>query len=142
MKEFLTKLANEEIVQAIKEAEAKTSGEIRVFITHKKVEHPVAAAQAHFEHLGMTRTKHRNGVLIFVAPRSRKFAVIGDEAVHKLCGDVFWTETAGEMTNYFKQSDFTQGIVHGIRKAGQLLARHFPAGPDDKNELPDKVEED
>jgi uncharacterized membrane protein len=142
MKEFLNQLRHDDIVAAIRQAEKGTSGEIRVFISHKKVEDPVAAAQSRFEALGMTKTRHRNGVLIFVAPRARKFAVIGDTAVHERCGDSFWRDLAAEMTGHFKKSEFSGGIIHAIRKAGELLAAHFPAQPDDSNELPDKVEHD
>ena len=75
---------------------------------------------------GMNKSMERNSVLIFVAPRAHKFAVIGDESVHAKCGDVFWRELAKAMTGYFRKSEFTEGIIHGVRKAGQLLAEHFP----------------
>lgn len=127
---------------AIREAEKATSGEIRVFISRKRVEDPVSVAQGHFLEMGMDKTRERNGVLIFVAPRAHKFAVIGDAGVHARCGDSFWAELAEEMTGHFRRSEFTSGIVHGIRKAGQLLARHFPQEPDDRNELPDDVAHD
>ena len=90
----------------------------------------------------MANTRERNGVLIFVSPRSQKFAVIGDEGVHTLCGDEFWQALAAEMTGHFKKSDFTQGILHGVRKAGELLAQHFPHHPHDRNELPDRIAHD
>jgi len=142
VKEFLKDLRHDDIVAAIHAAEQKTSGEIRVFISHKNVDDAVASATLQFQKLGMTKTRHRNGVLIFVAPQAQKFAVIGDEAVHRKCGEAFWRDLAAEMTGYFKQSDFSQGIIHGVRKAGELLAQHFPPGKDDVNELPDKVEHD
>jgi uncharacterized membrane protein len=140
--EFRKHLHDDQIVAAIRDAEMKTSGEIRVFLSHKEVDDAVAAAQVAFVHLGMTKTRERNGVLIFVAPRSHKFAVIGDEGVHKHCGDEFWRQMADEMSGQFKSSEFTQGIVHAVRKAGDLLAQHFPRQPDDRNELPDRVEHD
>lgn len=139
---FLSQLRHDEIVAAIREAEKTTSGEIRVFISRNPVETPVGVAQAHFRKMGMDKTRHRNAVLIFVAPRTHKFAVIGDTGVHQHCGDAFWRELAEEMTGYFRKSEFTAGIVHGIRKAGQLLARHFPASPGDQNELSDDVAHD
>ncbi len=138
-REFLEQVNHNELVKAIAEAEKKTSGELRVFISHKPVKAPLAAAQAHFRSLGMNKTRVRNGVLIFVAPRTRKFAIIGDTAVHARCGDVFWRELADEMTRHFKDSHFQHGILHAIRKAGDLLAEHFPRRPDDKNELPDEL---
>jgi uncharacterized membrane protein len=90
----------------------------------------------------MMHTQHRNGVLIFVAPNSRKFAVIGDTGVHEKCGQKFWEALAAEMSGHFVQNDFSRGIITGIQKAGDILAQHFPAQPGDKNELPDQIETD
>ncbi|HVS54199.1 MAG TPA: TPM domain-containing protein [Opitutaceae bacterium] len=132
---------HDRIVAAIHAAELRTSGEIRVLVSRAVADEPVATAQKHFERLGMTRTRARNGVLIFVAPRSRTFAVVGDTGVHEKCGDAFWRELATAMERHFRAGDFTGGLVHGIECAGTLLAEHFPRSPDDCNELPDEVEE-
>ena len=141
-RDFVNQLQHHDIVAGIREAEMKTSGEIRVFVSHKKPEDAVAAAQKVFVKLGMTRTRERNGVLIFIAPRARNLAVIGDEGVHKRCGEEFWRGMAEELSGHFKSSRFTQGIVHAVHKAGELLAEHFPHRPDDRNELPDRVASD
>ena len=125
-KAFAKHLHHDGIVAAIHDAEQKTSGKIHVSISPTHVDDPVAAAQAEFIKLGMDQSPARNGVLIFVAPRSHKFAVIGDTAVHAKCGDEFWQKLADAMTGYFRKSEFTSGIIHGVRKAGELLAEHFP----------------
>jgi len=125
-KKFATHLQHDGIVAAIHDAEQKTSGQIRVSINHTNVDDPVAAAQAEFLRLGLDRSPARNGVLIFVAPRTHKFAVVGDAAVHAKCGDEFWRKLAGAMTGYFRKSEFTPGIIHGVQKAGELLTEHFP----------------
>ncbi|MEY2466960.1 MAG: hypothetical protein QOD03_1481, partial [Verrucomicrobiota bacterium] len=139
---FIDHLRHDEIVAAIRDAEQQTSGEIRVFISHKLTDNPIAAAQKEFERLGMVKTHERNGVLIFVAPRAHKFAVIGDAGIHEKCGDRFWKELAETMTGHFLKSEFTPGIVHAIKRAGKLLAEHFPRQAGDKNELSDEVESD
>ena len=141
-RKFVSQLAHERIHAAIHAAEEKSSGEIRVMVSHKAAPNPVAMAQEAFGRLGMQATKHRNAVLIFVAPRSRTFAVVGDQAVHAKCGDDFWRELAEAMTAHFKRGEFTDGLLHGINRAGELLAAHFPREPDDKNKLPDDVIED
>jgi uncharacterized membrane protein len=123
---FIKQLRHDTIVGAIREVEQKTSGQVRVFISHKSVADPVAAAQKKFVRLGMADSQERNGVLIFVAPRTHNFAVIGDAGVHAKCGDEFWRELAKAMTDYFRKSEFTDGVIHGVRKAGELLAEHFP----------------
>lgn len=141
-REFISKLEHDAIVKTIGEVESKMCGEIRVFISRKEPEDPVVAAQKAFDHLGMHKTRERNGVMIFVAPKVRKFAIIGDTAVHAKCGDAFWKEVADEMTGYFRKAEFTEGILHGIRRAGKLLAEHFPRHPGDTNQQPDEIAHD
>jgi uncharacterized membrane protein len=126
MKKFINQLPHDTLVAAIRDAEKHTSGQIHVLISPKSVADPVAAAQAEFARLGLAKSPERNGVLIFVTPRSRKFAVIGDAGVHAKCGDAFWLELAQAMTDHFRKAEFTEGIAHGVRKAGELLAEHFP----------------
>jgi uncharacterized membrane protein len=125
-KHFSKHLQHDKIVEAIRDAEHKTTGQIRVSISPKHIDDPVTAAQIEFMRLGMNESRERNGVLIFVAPRSHKFAVIGDEAVHAKCGDEFWRKLVDVMSGYFRKSEFTPGIIHGVQKAGELLAEHFP----------------
>jgi uncharacterized membrane protein len=141
-KQFVQQLREDEIVAAIRAAERKTSGELRVFISKFDIADPVAAAQEEFNRLGMEQTRERNAVLIYLAPGPRKFAVIGDCGVHARCGDIFWQELARSMTARFRVGEFTEGIVQGITRAGELLAENFPRRPDDSNELPDRVEHD
>ena len=90
----------------------------------------------------MTKTRHRNAVLIYVAPHTHQFAIWGDIAVHEQGGDEFWREIVEEMTPLLKEGNFTGGIVRAIERTGEVLARHFPREPDDTNELPDKIEHD
>jgi uncharacterized membrane protein len=139
---FLNQLHDDEIVTAIRSAEQLTSGEIRVCVSRHEPEDPLAAAQEEFNRLGMARTSLRNGVLIFVAPRCNRFAVIGDTAIHEKCGTIFWTQVAEELGERFGKGEFTAGLVQAIHKAGEVLARHFPRQTDDQNELPDQVVRD
>ncbi|HZV33077.1 MAG TPA: TPM domain-containing protein [Verrucomicrobiae bacterium] len=141
-RDFLKELHQEKIVAAIHKAEKRTTGEIRVFISRHEPSDPIAAAQGQFTRMGMEKTADRNGVLIYVAPRVRKFAIIGDSGVHQRCGQEFWEKVAAEMTDHFKQSNFTDGIVHAIQKSGELLSQHFPAKGSHPNQLSDDVEHD
>lgn len=140
-KDFLGKIEHDRVVRAIAEAEKKTSGEIRVFVQRGELDDPIVAARQQFEKLGMTATKERNGVLLFLAPRSQKFAVIGDSGIHERCGDAFWEQLVQKMRELFKAENFTDALVHGIHETGNLLAQHFPRRADDRNELTDTIEE-
>ena len=139
-REFLSQLDHDRIVNAIKEAEARTSGQIRVYVQRGELAgDPVVAAQAQFYKLSMQTTKERNGVLIFVVPRARKLAVIGDEGVHQKCGDEFWQQLVERMRAHFQKENFTDALVEAIEEAGKLLARHFPKTSAPRNELPDEI---
>jgi uncharacterized membrane protein len=136
---FIATLDRKRIESAIHEAEQKTSGEIRVLVHRQPVTEVVAFAQKEFLRLGMQKTRERNAVLIFVAPTSQAFAVIGDQGVYEKCGQPFWDELAATLSGHFKQGDFTAGLLAGIARAGALLAEHFPPRPGDTDELPDQV---
>ncbi len=136
---FLQQLDHAALEAAIAAAERATSGEIRVAVSHRPAPDAVAAAQAMFTRLGMAKTRERNAVLLFVAPESQTFAIIGDEGVHRACGQAFWDETAAAMSAAFQRGDFTAGLVAGIARAGALLGERFPRRPDDTNELPNTV---
>jgi uncharacterized membrane protein len=138
---FAPKIDHDRVVEAICAAEMGTSGEIRVLVARHKADDPVAAAQAYFNKTGMAESPHRNGILIFVAPRSRRFAVIGDSAVHEKCGDAFWTSLTEAMGGHFRQGRFTDGLVHGIERAGELLARTFPRSKSDPAAKPPEASE-
>jgi len=140
---FLDRLDHDRIVAAISAAEARSRGEIRVHVARKAVEDPQRAAAALFEKVGMHATGERNGVLLFVAPASQRFAVVGDKGIHEKMGEGFWTEVASAMEEDFRQGRFTDAIVKGVTKAGDALAVHFPrTGRPDVNELPNEVSED
>jgi uncharacterized membrane protein len=143
-KAFLDTLEHERIVKAIRQAEACSRAEVRVHVSNQAVDDPHKAAAAQFENLGMTATAERNGVLIYVAPRSQKFAIIGDTAIHQACGLSFWQEVAAAMEADFRAGRFTDGIVKGLARTGEALGTHFPRkeGVCDINELKDEVTED
>src|SRR5437762_3171200 len=140
--QFLSRLDHERIVRALKDAEASTSGQIRVFIQRGRLEgDALPVAQKKFQQLGMEKTRERNAVLIFVVPRARKFAVIGDEGVHQKCGDEFWQQLVEKMRVHFQNEHFTDALVEAIEETGKLLARHFPRSSASTNELPDNIVE-
>jgi len=139
-REFLTKLEHDRIIKTIRDAESKTSGEIRVLIQRGKFKgDPLVAAQRKFHRLGMHKTHERSAVLIFVVPRAHKFAVVGDNAIHEKCGDEFWQGIVERMRNHFQNERFSDAVVEAVNEIGNVLARDFPKTREDTNELPDDV---
>jgi len=142
--DFLAQIDEARVAEAVRAAERRTSGEVRVFVSRCPLRGRAADARAQeeFRRLDMVSTTERNGVLFYLVPADRAFAVVGDDAVHAKCGAAFWAELAGAMEQDFARSDFTAGLVAGIARAGELLAAHFPRHDDDRNELPDGIAHD
>lgn len=139
---FFSRLDNDRIVSAIADAEKKSSGEIRVHVTQHKPDDLEARARRRFEILGMAGTAERNGVLFYIAPSVRRFQILGDSGIHERCGPDLWKEVASGMEESFRRGEFTDGIVAGIAKVGEVLARHFPRSTSDRNELPNTIDEE
>ena len=125
---------------AIRAAEARTSGELRVAVARFFLGHDVRrAAEKTFDRLGIHQTKRRNGVLIFVAPLGRRCAVIADEGAHGVVDPAFWGAVVDRLLDRFRAGDLTGGLETGIQEIAERLSGPFPREPGDVNELPDTV---
>ena len=140
--EFIHQIDDAQVLAAIERAERNSSGEVRLFIAHQHVGDPLAAARAQFLKLGMDKTGLRNGVLLFFAPRSQQFAILGDAGINEKCGEPFWQSIVNDMSPRFKRGEFTGGIVEAIDRIGAALSEHFPRDPGDQNELPNQIVRD
>lgn len=137
---FFSDEEQERIIEAIRAAEAETSGEIRVHLSADSCRSGVLNCAVHrFEQLKMHKTELRNGVLFFLSVKDRQFAVVGDAGINSLVPEDFWEEIKNTMSARFKEGLFAEGLSEGIRIAGNRLKAHFPRQADDVNELPDDL---
>jgi uncharacterized membrane protein len=127
------------IVSAIVEAERNTSGEIQVHIEKHCVPDVLDRAAEVFAILKMNKTKQRNGVLIYLAIKDHKFAILGDAGINAVVPKDFWENIKETMRGFFKKGEFAKGLTTGIQMAGEQLKHHFPYLSDDKNELSDEI---
>jgi uncharacterized membrane protein len=127
------------ILAAIEQAEKLTSGEIRVHVESKAGDDTIGRAKEIFESLGMTKTELHDGVLIYLAVKDRKFAIIGDRGIDKAVPPNFWDETKEKMQALFKENKFADGVCLGITMAGEHLAKYFPYQSGDVNELSNEI---
>lgn len=138
-KDFLAKLDQQRITEAIATAEKMTSGEIRVHVQPKAHGEIRAVAERTFERLGMTKTELRNGVLLFIACEEQRFTILGDRGINEKVPAGFWDEIAARLTIRFQHGEFTDGIVEAIHSAGEELRHFFPRAEGDVNELANDI---
>ena len=111
----------EDIIEAIRQAEAMSTGEIRVHLDQNLTGDALATAQSLFTKLGMEKTKDRNGVLFYVSENRKKIAVIGDVNIHKYVHQNFWDGLLKEITFSFKKDNYKEGLINAILKTGTKL---------------------
>ena len=142
MSNAITILNREEdrrIVEAIKQAELNTSGEIKVHIENHCRGNVEERSLVVFNHLKMNETKQRNGVLIYLAVKDQKFAILGDEGINHMVEADFWNDIRDLMAAAFKEGRFAAGLEQGIMRCGEKLKAYFPYQSDDVNEIPDEI---
>lgn len=129
------------VMDAVKQAELRTSGEIRVYVeSHCRFVDPVMRSRELFQSLKMYETAARNAVLIYVAMKDRQLAVYGDEGIHAKVGDIFWNQQVQQMLQHFNKSNYALGIATMAKAIGEALQAHFPYdAATDVNELPDDI---
>jgi uncharacterized membrane protein len=137
---FLTADEEAAVIEAIRQAEKNTSGEIRVHVENTSEKPPLERAQEVFAVLGMDATAAKNGVLFYVGVKDRSFALLGDKGIDNMVEPDFWDCTKDIVLGHFKESHFAEGLIAGILRAGERLKAYFPYEADnDTNELPDTI---
>jgi uncharacterized membrane protein len=133
------------IERAVRDAEALHRGEIR-FAVEGSLALPallraISARQRAAEVFSLLRvwdTAENSGVLIYLLLADRDVEIVADRGISARVAPEEWQRICGRMEEAFGRGEFESGAVNGIRAVGELLARHFPAGPSPVDELPDR----
>lgn len=137
---FFTDADQQRLVAAIQAAERDTSGEIRVHVEQScPTADPLERAKEVFVMLHMDQTAQQNGVLFYLTLDDRKFALLGDRGIDAVVPPGFWDSTRDAMRPHLRDGRLVDGLVEGIRRAGDHLKAYFPYRTDDRNELSDEI---
>ena len=136
---ILNREEDQRVVEAIRQAERNTSGEIKVHIENRCKGDVEQRSLYIFDKLKLNETQLRNGVLIYLAIKDHKFAILGDKGINNVVEDNFWNDVKDLMLNQFKEGRFAEGLEQGIMRCGEKLKAYFPYQSDDINEIPDDI---
>lgn len=96
-------------------------------------------ATVEFFHLGLTETKARTGVLVYVSLLEHRVEIIADKGIHEKAGDGYWSEECKKIAAGIAAGNSGAALAQVIREIGEKLSEHFPRAKDDANELKDDV---
>ena len=133
------------IESAIGRSEAKHGGELRFVVEgglHPEEllrgRSPRGRAIELFAQLRVWDTENNSGVLIYVQLVDRRIEIVADRGINAKVDQAGWDAICRRMEAAFRQRQFEQGALAAIDEVTALLARHFPPGGANPNELPDK----
>ena len=140
-KDFFSEEEQQQIIEAVRNAERMTSGEVRVFVENRcSYMDAIDRAKEIFAELKMYETADRNAVLVYVALKDKQLAVFGDEGIHSKLGNEYWNTEVKKMIDNFNRENYAEGIKQVVEDIGEALTQLFPYNNDtDKNELPDDI---
>lgn len=137
---FLSKSEQAKVVKAIENAEKMTSGEIRVHVEPKcPIENPYDRSVELFNKLKMYETKQRNAVLIYIAYKSRCFAIVGDSGINEKVPANFWDSEKDLLSKHLVAGKAAEGICLIIEQIGENLKNYFPCLDNDINEQSNEI---
>jgi uncharacterized membrane protein len=133
------------IEAAIREVEGRHAGEIRFAVEPAldfpdllRGETPRERALELFGLLGVWDTELNNGVLLYVLLADRDVEILADRGIAGRVPQADWDRLCEEMRAHYRAGRFAEGSVAGVIGVGTLLARHFPGGRGDTDELPNQ----
>ena len=133
------------IEKAIQQSEQLHAGEIRFVVEAclhpleilcKKT--PKRRALELFGRFNIWDTAQNNGVLIYLLLADRDVEIVADRGIHQHVGNDGWDAICHAMELEFKRGNFEAGVLQGLDEISHLLQKHYPAGADKSNELPNK----
>ena len=114
---------------------------LRFALVPRSTKHAQAheAASREFLRRGMTRTREKTGVLIYLALAEHHAEILVDAGIADRVDAAIWAEIIANLTRAIRDRRMIEGLEEAIRRTGAILAEHAPPRLDDVDELPNKV---
>jgi putative membrane protein len=100
------------------------------------------AARATFVELGVSRTRSRAGILVYVAMLERAVELVPDVGVEVARLDPRWQDALAALNRALSVEPNLDAFVAALRLLGPPLGQLLPHADDDVNELPDELTAD
>lgn len=98
-------------------------------------------AQLSFLEYGVSKTRDRTGVLIFISNLEKKVFILADTGIAKVYPNTSWQKQVDTIINGIRSNNFGAELVKVILEIGNVLTNNFPIKDDDTNELANHVRE-
>jgi uncharacterized membrane protein len=135
----------ERIEEAVAESEKQHGAEIRFAVEATldpielfRNETPRERAVQVFSELGVWDTEQNNGVLLYLLLADRDVEIVADRGFNGKVSAAEWEAVCHAMETALRAGRYEAAVLEAITALTPLLARHFPAGATDVDELPNR----
>lgn len=97
------------------------------------------AARRAFWSRGLSLTRSRTGVLLYLSLAERHAEIVTDLGVLGRIPPEAWDEILADLVRSLGRGAIEAGLTAAVERVGARLAEHLPAGADDPDELPNRV---
>lgn len=117
---------------------------IKRFLT-SKIERDLRVARqcrASFISEGLTETRDRTGVLIYISQFEHRVEILADAGINRVVPQGFWSEEVAKLIKGIQHGTLAESLCEVITEIGEKLQTNFPIKSDDTNELGNQLRTD
>ncbi len=112
----------------------------RLFISNREIDEEVEeAAITNFFRHALYRTRDATGVLIYISVFERRVWVLADQGINSKVPRSQWDSVVSRITEGIRKKQAAVAICDAVHMVGRVLEEHFPAKPDDTDELQNMI---
>jgi putative membrane protein len=88
---------------------------------------------------GLHRTRQETGILILISLFEHRVRILADRGISAVVEQREWDNIVTQITAGIHAGETAEALCDAIRRCGDLLQSRFPAGDDNRNELPNSI---
>jgi uncharacterized membrane protein len=120
--EFHQRIDHRRLTAALADAERETGAKLYVYVSHRHdIQEAMEPAQRRFGRIHAAHNHHIPAALIYLAPVTHKFAVLGNAPVHNRCGDPLWQRLVASLERDLKAGDITAALLNAVASLKSAL---------------------
>jgi uncharacterized membrane protein len=87
---------------------------------------PAIRAKRLFREWDLAEAERPAAVLVYACAATRRFAVVGGEAIRQVAPQAFWEALDRDLTRHFEEGRYCDGLFKAIAQVAIQLQYHFP----------------
>ena len=125
---FLTAIEREQIETGLATARRHAGAPIGLVIDEASEGDPAIRAEKLFREWDLAEAERPAAVLVYACAATRRFAVVGGEAIRRIAPQAFWDALDRNLTRHFEEGRYCDGLFKAIAQVAVQLQYHFPRG--------------